>query len=144
MSSLFEQLSSIGKTNLEVAQKFASTSSELTERLIKAQMDAATKLLDRNNEQIQTLCSKPANAASAAYWQSVYKDNAEKAQEIMRHYFAVVTEIQTEMARQMTAQVTAINKDAAKNFGDLAKAALEEGKKAAQEVQTPGKRKRAT
>jgi hypothetical protein len=144
MLSLFEQLSSIGKTNLEVAQKFASTSSELTERLIKAQMDAATQLFKGNNEQIQTLWSKPANAASAAYWQSVYKDNAEKAQEIMRHYFAVVTKIQTEMARQMTEQVTAINKDAAKNFGDLAKAALEEGKKAAKEVQIPGKGKRAT
>ncbi len=46
MLSLFEQLSSIGKTNLDVAQKFASTSSELTERLIKAQVDAATQLLD--------------------------------------------------------------------------------------------------
>lgn len=143
MLSLFEQLSSIGKTNLEVAQKFASTSSELTERLIKAQVDAATQLVDRNKEQIQMLCSKPANAASAAYWQSVYQDNAGKAQEIMRHYFAVITEIQTEMARQMTEQVTAINKDAAKNFGDLAKAALEEGKKAAKAAQHPGKGKRA-
>jgi len=144
MSSLFEQLSSIGKTNLEVAQKFASNSSTLTERLIKAQVDASTQLVDRYNEQIKMLCSKPANAASAAYWQGVYQDNAEKAQEIIRHYFSVITEIQTEMARQMATQVTAINKDAAKNFGDLAKAALEESKKATQEVQTPGKRKRAT
>jgi hypothetical protein len=144
MSSLSEQLSSIGKTNLEVAQKFASTSSALTERLIKAQVDASTQLVDRYNEQIKMLCSKPANAASSAYWQSVYQDNAEKAQEIIRRYFSVITEIQTEMARQMTAQITAINKDAAKNFGDLAKAALEESKKAAQEVQTPGKKKRAT
>jgi phasin family protein len=143
MLSLFEQLSSIGKTNLEVAQKLASTTSELTERLIKAQVEAATQLLDGNYEQIQTLYSKPGNAASAAYWQSIYQDNAEKAQEIFRHYFEVVTKIQTEMARQMTEQVTAINKDAAKNFGDLAKAALEEGQKAAKAAQNPGKGKRA-
>jgi phasin family protein len=143
MLSLFEQLSSIGKTNLEVTQKFASTCSELTERLIKAQVDAGIQLLDGNIEQIQTLCSKPGNAASAAYWQSVYQDNAEKAQEIIRHYFAVVTKIQTEMARQMTEQVTAINKGAAKNFGDLAKAALEEGQRAAKATQNPGKGKRA-
>lgn len=141
MSSLFEQLSSIGKTNLEVAQQFASTSSELTERLIKAQVDAATQLLKGNNEQIQTLFSKPGNAASASYWQTVYQDNAEKTQEIFRHYFAAVTKIQSEMAHQMTQQLMAINKDAAKNFGDLAKAALEEGKKAAKEVQHPGKGK---
>lgn len=143
MSPQFEHLSVIGKTNLDAAQKFASVCAELTERLIKLQMKATTEILSSNNEQLQTLWSKPATAASAAYWQSLYQTNAEKAQEITRRYFAEVSKIQGEMARLMEEQTMAMNKKAMKNFEDLAKGAMEESKKVVKATEHPGKKKRA-
>jgi len=143
MLSQFEQLNLIGKTNLNAAQKFASVSAELTERLIKAQMEAVTKILNTNNEHLQALWSKPATAASAAYWQNLYQTNAEKAQEITRRYFTEVSKIQEEMAHLMEEQTIAINKKAVKDFEELARRAMEETKKVAKAAESSGKAKRS-
>lgn len=143
MLSQFEHLSRIGKTNLNAAQKFASVSAELTERLIKAQMEAVTKILNSNNEHLQALWSKPATTASAAYWQNLYQTNTEKAQEITRRYVAEVSTIQEEMARLMEEQIIAMNKRAVKDYEDLAKCAMEESKKVVKAAESPGKAKRS-
>ncbi|HYA19640.1 MAG TPA: phasin family protein [Burkholderiales bacterium] len=143
MRSQFEHFSLIGKTNLAAAQKFASVSAELTERLVKAQMEAVTKILNNSNEQLQALWSKPATAASAAYWQNLYQTNAEKAQEITRRYFTEVSKIQEEMAHLMEEQTISMNKKAVKDFEDLAKSAMVESKKVAKAAESSGKAKRA-
>ncbi len=143
MLSLFEQLNSIGKTNFDAALKFASASSELTERLIKARVDAAAQLLDGYKEQLKALLSKSGNVASVLVWRSVYQANMENAQEISRGYFAEVSKIQTDMHCLMMEQVAAINKGAVKNFGALAKANLEEGEKVVKAAENSAKGKRA-
>lgn len=130
MLSVFEQLTAIGKTNLDAALKFASETAQLTERLVKSQADAATEWLNSNNEQLRTMGSKPGNAASFAYWQSAYQNNSEKVLEITRRYYAEVAKIQSEMAQLTREQVTATHKNAVKNFGNLAKATAEEAEKA--------------
>jgi hypothetical protein len=119
MLSMFEQLTVIGKTNLDAALKFASEAAQLTERLVKSQADVATDLLNSNNERLQMMGSKPGSAASFAYWQSAYQSNSQKVLEITRRYFAEVTKIQTEMVHLTREQVTATHKNAIKNFGDL-------------------------
>ena len=126
MQSMFEQLTAIGKTNLDAALKFAADTAQMTERLVKSQVDASTELLNSNNEQLQMMGSKPGSAASFAYWQSAYQANSGKVLEITRRYFAEVTKIQVEMAYLTKQQVTTTQKNAIKNFEDLAKAATEE------------------
>jgi hypothetical protein len=127
---MFEQLTAIGKTNLDAALQFASETAQLTERLVKSQADATTEWLNSNNEQLQMMGNKPGSAASFAYWQSAYQNSSGKVLEITRRYCAEVTKIQAEMAQLTKEQVTATHKNAVKNFGDLAKAAAEEAEKA--------------
>ena len=129
MLSMFEQLTAIGKTNLEAALKFAAETAQMTERLVKSQVDAATELLNSNNEQLQMMGSKPGSAASFAYWQSAYQTNAEKVREVTRRYFAEVVKIQAEMAHLTKGQVTATHENAIRNFENLARAATEEAEK---------------
>ncbi|HUL42519.1 MAG TPA: phasin family protein [Burkholderiales bacterium] len=143
MLSQFEHLNVIGKTNLNAAQKFAAVSAELTERLIKAQMEAVKEILNSNNEHLQSLWSKPATAASAAYWQGLYQTNAEKAQQITRNYFTQVSKIQEEMARLMEEQTIAMNKKVIKDFEDLAKYAIEDSTKVAKATKSPSQAKRS-
>jgi len=129
MKSMLEQLTTIGKTNLDAALKFASDAAQLTERLVKSQADAAAELLNSNNAQLQMLGSKPESAASFVYWQSAYQTNSEKVLEITRRYFAEVAKIQTEMVHLTKEQVTATHKSAIRNFEDLAKTATDEAEK---------------
>lgn len=144
MQSMFEQLTAIGKTNLDAALKFASDTARLTERLVRSQADAATELLNSNNAQLQMMGSKPGNAASFAYWQSAYQTNSEKVLEITRRYFAEVTKIQTEMAHLAKEQVTATHKSAIRHFGDLAKTAAEETEKIIKTTGNGAREKRVT
>lgn len=129
MQSMLEQLTTIGKTNLDAALKFASETAQLTERLVKSQADAATELLNSNNAQLQMMGSKPGSAASFAYWQSTYQTNSEKVLEVTRRYFAEVTKIQAEMAHLTKEQVTASHKNAIRNFEKLARTATEDAEK---------------
>ena len=144
MRPMFEHLTAIGKTNLDAALKFASETAQMTERLLKSQVDAATELLNSNNEQLQMMGIKPEGAASFAYWQGAYQTNSEKVLEITRRYFAEVTKIQAEMAHLTKAQVTAMHKNAIKNFEDLAKAATEEAEKVVKATGNGAREKRAT
>lgn len=144
MLSMLEQLTAIGKTNLDAALKFASETAQMTERLVKSQVDAATELLNSNNAQLQMMGSKPGNAASFAYWQSAYQTNSEKVLEITRRYFAEVTKIQSEIAHLTKKQVTATHENAIKNFENLAKAATEEAEKVVKATGNDAREKRAT
>jgi hypothetical protein len=141
---MFEQLTAIGKTNLDAALKFASDTAQLTERLVRSQADAATELLNGNNAQLQMMGNKPGNAASFAYWQSSYQTNSEKVLEITRRYFAEVTKIQAEMAHLAKEQVTATHKSAIRHFGDLAKTATEEAEKIIKTTGNGAREKRVT
>lgn len=76
-------------------------------------------------------------------WQSAYQTNSEKVLEITRRYFAEVTKIQTEMAHLTREQVVATHKNAVRNFGDLAKATVEETAKAVKATENRIKEKRA-
>lgn len=143
MQSMLEQLTAIGKTNLDAALKFASDTAQMTERLVKSQVDAATELLNSNNAQLQLMGSKPGSAASFAYWQSAYQTNSEKVLEVTRRYFAEVTKIQAEMAQLTKAQVTATHKNAIKNFEDLARAATDEAEKVIKTTGNGARDKRA-
>jgi phasin protein len=143
MLSMFEQLTSIGKTNLDATLKFASDTAQMTERLARCQVDAATEMLNSNNEQLQMMGSKPGSAASFAYWQSAYQANSEKVLESTRRYFAEVTKIQAEMAHLTKEQVTAMHKNAIKNFEDLAKAATEKTEKAVKATENRAKAKQS-
>ena len=144
MPSMFEQLAAIGKNNLDAALKFASDTAQMTERLVKSQVDAANELLNNNNEQLQMLGSKPWSAVSFTSWQSAYQTNSEKVLEITRRYFADVTKIQAEIARLTMEQVAAAHKNTIKNFGDFAKAADDEAETITRTTNNRVIKKRAT
>lgn len=125
MRPMFEQLTAIGRTNLDAALKFASETAQMTERLLKSQVDAATELLSSNGEQLQKMGIEPGSAASFAYWQGAYQANSERVLDVTRRYYAEVTKIQAEMTRLSKEQVTAAHKNTIKTFEDLTKAATE-------------------
>ena len=143
MSSPFDPLASIGKAQLDAALKFASRTAECTERLIKLQVEAATEMVNGNNENVQALLSKPGTVTSYASWQSACQASWEKTLENTRRYLAEVSKTQTEVVQLIGEQVTATNRNAIKNFEDLTKSAMEESQKALKAVEQPTKEKRA-
>ena len=143
MLTPFEPLTSLGKTNLDAAVQFASHVAECTERLIKLQVEASQEMVHANDENLQSLLSKPVTFASLASWQSANQGTMQKALDIARRYVAEVSKTQTEATQLIGEQVTAMSKNAVKNLEDFAKSAMEESEKTVKAVQQPATEKRA-
>jgi len=106
MEDLSQRFYATGKTNLELAMRFAVVSFEGAQRLVKLQTEAASEAFSDNWEGLRTLMEKP----DLAGLPNLYKNSMKRVLEATQEGFEILSKTQTELSEILGEQFAALTR----------------------------------
>jgi phasin family protein len=106
MEDLSQRYYDTGKSNLDLATRFAVASLEGAQRLVKLQTDAASEAFSESWEKLQTLIERP----DLATFSDLYKNSMKRLLETTQESFEILSKTQTELSEILGEQFTAMTR----------------------------------
>jgi len=107
---------------MDTAMRIAEIMTEANSRLFRLQSEAANAAFTDTSKHINALMNTAKSPAALTEWPSLYQERAQKQVDVMRSWFEILSQTQTELSKLLGNPLASNNVEAQNYFDQFTKA----------------------
>jgi phasin family protein len=112
----------VRQPTMDTAMRIAEIMTEANSRLFRLQSEAANAAFTDTSKHINALMNTAKSPAALTEWPSLYQERAQKQMDVMRNWFEILSQTQTELSKLLGNPFASNNVEAQNYFDQFTKA----------------------